>query len=111
MRRPNPSKDTRLDILEHEVKGLQHTVKDAVRTLGEIRDVLAHLPAQSSGKDRLYMIGGTVAVYTTLLSLLNGWFDGRLAPTSLTMSRIERTTDDLSVLRYRLEQLETRSLP
>lgn len=99
--------NTRLDILEHEMKGLRTNVREAIQAISELKDALAQFPKASSSKDRLTMIGGTVAVYTAVLGILNGWFDGRAAPMAQTLSRIERSTDDVSVLRYRIEQLET----
>lgn len=101
--------NARLDIVEHDVKGIKSTLNQVVDKLGALTEAVLQMPKQSSVHTQVKTIGVTVAICSAFVALANGWFDSRITPFVQTLSRVERSTDDVAVLRYRIELLEKKS--
>jgi hypothetical protein len=106
MARTHSSHQTRIDIVEHDVKGIKSTLNQVVDKLGTLTEAVLQMPKQSSVHERVKTISYTVGIYTTLIALLGYFVSAQLAPDRQTLARIERQTDDLAVFKYRIEQLE-----
>lgn len=102
---------TRLELVEYEVKAIKGTLGDVVVGLNGLRDAVMQLPKQSSTRDRMMTVSATIAIYTAIIALLNGWLGAQLAPDRQTLARVEQSVEGMDVVKYRLSLLEKRATP
>lgn len=101
-----PEHVARLDIVEHEVKGLKEVIGQVVIGLNSLKEAVLTIPKQSSWLDQGKVIAITVTVYTAIMGLANGWYDSRALADRASISRVDDRTHDVDVMRYRIELLE-----
>jgi hypothetical protein len=101
-----PEHVARLDIVEHEVKGLKEVIGQVVIGLNSLKEAVLTIPKHSSWLDQGKVIAITVTVYTAIMGLANGWYDAHAFADRANITRVDDRTRDVDVLRYRLEILE-----
>jgi hypothetical protein len=98
--------ETRVELVEHELRAQSLTLNNVVSTVNEIRDIVTKQPAAASMTERVTLIGATAGIVMTFMTLANTWFDSRIAPDRQIIGTISRNTDQYPVFAYRLEQAE-----
>lgn len=101
----------RLDLVEHDLKGLKGVVGEVVTGLRDVKEALLQIPKQSSVHVMIKTIGVSVSITIGCMTMANWWLSSQLAPDRQTLSRVEKYTDDISVLRYRIDLLEKQKSP
>lgn len=106
----------RVQVLEHSVDRLEKHVaagfsdlSKAIRGLGE---QIASKGQPIPFKEIIGTALATAALVTYILTAMNGWFDQRAAPLSLTVNRLaeQDKNGELAVLKYRVQQIEALKL-
>lgn len=89
----------------HWVKG---ALSDVVSGLRDVKEMLLTMPKQSSWADMGKTIAVTVGIYTAVMAIANGWFDSRIAPDRIAISRFEAVTKENENTRLKLELMQYR---
>ena len=94
--------------LETKMGAMADNMSVLAKSVHGIQERLHSQPKVETTETRLKLIGGTVAIYTAIMGIANGWFDARVLPLAQTVSRLEQTVDvrDIAVMKYRLSLLE-----
>jgi hypothetical protein len=108
---------SRVDVLEHsfgELKtvvreqGLKtdETIRELGKTLHRFMDHVREQPRAWPVKEMLATFVATATLFTILMTGANAWLGYNLAPDRQTLERVSNDTNNLAVVKYRLEQLE-----
>lgn len=95
-----------LEVVNHRLDGHDEVLRQLIKGVNDLKEAVLSIPKQSSISERMKTVAATVAIVVAFLGLSEGWLSTRLTADRQTVSRIERHTDDVPVLRYRIEQLE-----
>lgn len=108
---------SRVDILEHAVGDLRITIREqgqktdeTIRELGKtLHRFMDHVREQPRAWPVKEMLGTAVATGSLFIMIMagaNAWLGYNLAPDRQTLERVSSDTNNLAVVKYRLEQLE-----
>jgi hypothetical protein len=100
--------ETRIDLLEHEVRSQGQTLSQVVKTLGDIRDLIVKQPQATTISEKVKLVGAAVALTMGTMTLADKWLESRLAPDRQLVNLVAKHTEDYPVLNYRVGELEKR---
>ena len=109
MANPSQHTDTRVEVLETRVGGIEKTLGIVLSKIDAIAAAFGAQPKHTSIGDQLRIIGATVFVVSSVFAGMTWWLNANLAPDRQRLESVWQQTADLAVMRYRIEQLEKTS--